>query len=144
MEPTFLALLQAQAGLTALVGAGTNARIYPLKLPQNPTFPAVTYQVISGPRDYTQQGRDGVVTYRVQCNLYARTYDGVRQLRDAFERSLSGLYNVVVGSPPGRVQGVFILNERDIYESALDQLPPGGPYRKIIDLSVTLPQPPAP
>lgn len=141
MEDTFVTMIQAQPAITALVGAGTNARIFPLVLPQDPTFPCMTYQVISGPRDYTQDGADGVVRFRVQCNLYGATYAQVKGLRDALEGSVSGLHNQSFGSPAVKVKGVFLTNERDTYEQVLAQLPPGSPYRKSIDLMVTLEHP---
>lgn len=141
MENTFVAMLEAQPAITALVGAGANARIYPVVLPQNPDFPCMSYQVISGARDYTQDGRDNVTRFRVQCNLYGATYASAKALRDALETSVSGLHNHVYGSPPVKVKGVFITNERDTYEQALAQFPPGAPYRKSVDLMVTLAHP---
>lgn len=141
MEDTFKAMVEAQGAVTALIGSGNDTRLFPVTLPQDPTFPAMTYQIISGPRDYTQDGPDGVVRFRVQCNLYALTYSAVKALRDALETSLSGLNNLDFGSPPVRVKGVFITNERDTYEQALSQLPPGAPYRKSVDLMVTVRHP---
>jgi len=141
MEDTFVAMLEAQPAVTALVGSGADARIFPVTLPQDPTFPCLTYQVISGARDYVQDGADGVVRFRVQCNLYGATYAQVKALRDALETSVSGLHTQSFGSPPVKVKGVFLTNERDTYEQALAQLPPGSPYRKTIDLMVTLDHP---
>ena len=141
MEDTFVAMIQAQAPVTALIGSGVNARCFPVTLPQDPTFPCMTYQIISGPRDYTQEGADGVVRFRVQLSLYGSTYAQAKALRDALETSLSGLYNQSFGSPAVKVKGVFLTNERDTYEQALAQLPPGSPYRKTVDLMVTLRHP---
>lgn len=138
METTFLAMVEQQTAITALVGSGVDTRLYPLKLPQKPTFPAITYQVISGPRAYTQDGPDRVTTFRVQANLYGGSYDQCVALRDAVRDSLSGLNNQAFGSPPVKVKGVFIANERDTYEEGLDQTPDGGPYRKSVDLLVTV------
>lgn len=141
MEDTFVSLLQAQPAITALIGSGVNARLFPVILPQDPIFPCLSYQIISGPRDYTQDGADGVVRFRVQCNLYGSTYAQVKALRDALESSVSGLHNQSFGSPSVKVKGVFITNERDTFEQALSQLPPGAPYRKSVDLMITLEHP---
>lgn len=138
MEETFIDMLQATASITTLVGSGDDARIYPLLLPQAPVFPAITYQVISGPRDYTQDGADRVVTWRVQANCYGNDYAEAKALRDAFDKDISGLYNRAFGSPPVVVQGCFIDNERDFYEEALAVLPNGIPYRKTLDLLFTV------
>lgn len=141
MEDTFVAMIEAQAGVTALIGSGTATRLYPVVLPQNPTFPAITYQIISGPRDYTQDGPDGVVRFRVQCNCYGATYASAKALRDALESAISGLNNVSYGSPSVVVKGVFVTNERDVYEQALTQMGADVPYRKSIDLFVTVEHP---
>lgn len=122
----------AQTGITALIAD----RIYPVILPQAPEFPCCTYQLISGPRDYTQDGPDGVTTFRIQTNLYGNTYSDVKALKDAFEDALSGFYNHRVGSPPIKIQGVFMDNERDLYESGLDEVGPRI-FTKAIDFLVT-------
>ena len=141
MEDTLVSMIEAQAPITALIGSGNDARFYPLVLPQDPVYPAITYQVISGPRDYTQDGADGVVRFRVQFNLYGANYAEAKALRDAVETTLSGLNNEPFGSPPVIVKGVFLTNERDTYEQALAQLPPGAPYRKTVDLMFTVDHP---
>lgn len=141
MEDTFVAMVQAQAPITALIGSGADTRLFPLKLPQSPTFPAMTYQIISAPRNYTQDGADRVVRFRVQCNLYGADYAQAKALRDALESSVSGLNNTAFGSPPVKVKGVFLTNERDTYEQALDADPAGAPYRKSVDLMVSLVHP---
>jgi hypothetical protein len=48
VEEALFSYLSTYAGLAALVGT----RIYPILLPQNPTLPAVTYQMISGIDDH--------------------------------------------------------------------------------------------
>lgn len=57
--------LLAHAGVAALVydAAGTDPfkeRVYPAVLPQGPTFPAITYEVIGGPRANTFGGPGGL------------------------------------------------------------------------------------
>jgi hypothetical protein len=138
IETTLVAMLEAQAAVTALVDSGEAARIYPEKLPQNGTLPAITYQIVSGPRDYTQDGPDRVVTFRIQLDIYGATAAAAIALRDAIESSISGKHNVRFGSPSVKVQGVFINNERSRYDAQLDVDPAGGPYRKILDLSITI------
>lgn len=139
IETAFKAMVEAQAGITALIGSGVDARLYPEILPQNPVYPAMTYQVISGPRAYHQDGADGTTTFRVQVDMYDTDADGLVALRDAVEAALSGLYNeTFLQSPPVVVQGVFIINERSGFLSVVNSTPPGAPYRKIMDLAVTV------
>jgi len=116
--------------------AGVSGRIYPVKLPQNPTYPALTYQVITGPRDYTQDGPDGATRFRVQIDIRDTTYTGCRTVRDALVGGVSGLNHEPFGSPAVEVLGCFIDSERDFYESALDAARPEV-FRKSMDLFVT-------
>ena len=62
--------LKAVAGLTALVGQ----RIYPILLPHNATFPAVTHQQISGPRVTRLNSDPGVVEGRWQVDSWGETH----------------------------------------------------------------------
>ncbi len=137
MERTFIAMIAAQAPITALIGSGADCRLYPSVMPQNPTFPALVYQLVSGPRDYTQDGPDGVTTFRMQLVCYSPDHAQVVALRDAIEATLSGLYNQSFGSPAVKVQGCFIAAERDGFDPELGEAGPAL-YPKIIDLMVTL------
>ena len=139
MEQAFVAMILAQAGITSLIGTGANARLYALLLPQKFTRPALTYQVISGPRDYTQDGPDGVITFRIQLDLWADSYADLVTLRDAIAIAISGLHHLPFGSPAVMIHGVFIGAERDFYEGAFNT---PGPrlFRKALDLMVTADQ----
>lgn len=124
--------------LRALIAyhAGVDDRIYPVKLPQNPTLPAITYQIISGLRGYTQDGKDGVTDYRVQINIDAYSYAECRTVRDAIAAGISGVSHESFGSPSVELLKVFIDSERDAFQSAVDA---EGPeiFRKSLDLLVT-------
>lgn len=133
MEQALRAFLLSYSAITDLIGT----RIYPDILPQDPTYPAITYQEISGPRDYTQQGADGVTTYRVQLDLWANTFEEVIPLRDAVEASVSGVHHVEHGSPAMIIHGAFIDDSRSGFASALDDTST-APYRKGFDLRITV------
>ena len=80
--------LSSHAGLSALVGD----RIYPLRLPQNPTLPAVVYQRISGQRlQNLDRNTDGPQRIRVQLTAWAEDVDTANsvaeQVRLAMEAS---------------------------------------------------------
>lgn len=74
------------AGLTALV----SARIYPVKLPQKPDYPAVTFTQVSVVRDHAMVSDPNIVEARYQFDAWAETKiaaDAVReQLRAALKR----------------------------------------------------------
>ena len=74
--------MSAGAVIFARLANGTTAqsRVYPLLLPQSPTFPAVTYQQISALPMHAM-GKDGsVVRVRVQVNSWGKTYAEARTL----------------------------------------------------------------
>lgn len=69
-EATQLSTLLGSTDVTDIVGD----RIYPSALPSNPTLPAVTYTLISSPRDVTQTG-SGLTRPRYRWDCWAETYD---------------------------------------------------------------------
>ncbi len=91
-------------GVAALIGD----RIYPVKLPQNPTYPAITYFQVSGSPIYTKQGRHGTRP-RVQISCWAKSYTTVKQLAAA-----------VVAAMDGYARENLNQNEFDIYEEAAE------------------------
>ena len=103
------ARLVAHAGTTALVGT----RVYPLRLPQGPTYPAIRYQVISAPREHAMGADTGTVHARVQVDCWATTYAGAKALAAQVILALSrwgGTSGGVV------VEHVFLENEIDRFE----------------------------
>lgn len=110
MEEAFRECVLAQPAVSALLGP----RLYPMEFPQDPTFPAATYQTISGPREYTQDGPDRVTRFRVQMRIRATTPDGANAVRNAFKNSAAhGVINELFGgSPPTtKLLAIFIDNE---------------------------------
>lgn len=101
--------LLADATLTTLIGT----RMYPLVLPQDPTVPAITYQIISGHRFHSTDGACGLSTPRIQYDCWAATYLEVESLFEALRKRLDG-YQGLAGS--SQVQAAFFESERDDYE----------------------------
>lgn len=100
------------ARLNASTAAGS--RIYPLMLPQNPTYPAVTFQQISAIATHAM-GQDGPITrIRMQVNSWGSTY--------ATARSLAGEVEALLKRFRGTAAGIVILdvlldNELETFES---------------------------
>ena len=65
------------------------SRIYPLRMPTNPTLPAIEYSFISGFNTPTMN-TNGVQKYRVEVNCYGTTYLAAISLRSAVVKALSG------------------------------------------------------
>ena len=97
-------------------------RVFPLVLPDTSRlFPSVVYQVIDAPRDYNQEGDGRTVLARVQLRLYAETYQGVVDLRNAFVDAYSGTKPAAFGSPAVHLHGWFVENESDDFAAALQE-----------------------
>ena len=69
--------------VTAITGDGTlaaliAARLYPARLPDDVTFPAMAYSVVS----QTPSASEGCTRSRVQIDSYAASYAVLKSLRD--------------------------------------------------------------
>lgn len=84
-------------------------RVYPSRLPQSVTLPALTYRQVSGPRDYTHDGPSGLVNSRYQVTCWAESTLSAKQLADLVRQDLDA---------SGRQIGdrLMLQNQVDIYE----------------------------
>lgn len=125
--------------IRAALSMGSPGDVYPLVLPQgyDGTYTAVTYQVITAPRDYTQEGADGVTIFRIQTNVWNGNYDTLLAARDAMAAAMSGAYDVTFDGL--KIQGCFIDNESDDIAGEIDT---PGPrlFGKRLDWMVTAEQ----
>lgn len=113
IEEALVSILKAHAGLNALV----SGRVYPVLLPQPPTLPAVTYQLISDERDYTLDGDDGTRTASFQVSCWGDGTNGFRNARDAATQvvnALSGYRGTVSGT---EILSCLQTNRTHLYES---------------------------
>jgi len=90
------------------------SRIYPLILPQQPTYPAITYQTISSVRTHAMGQDSQVVRVRMQVNCWGRTYAEAHALARQVTTQLSRFKGEVSGIT---VLDVLLDNELDTYES---------------------------
>ena len=119
IETDIRARLLADAGVSAIVGT----RIYAVILPQDPTYPAASYQRISGPRMQELAGATDRAMARIQIDSWAVTYAGAQSLAAAIRESLNGF----IGTLTTHHAVIRLDNERDWYESE------AGVYRVIQD-----------
>lgn len=108
------------------VAAVVADRIHPMRMPQPPTLPAIVYQKIAGPRDYTHDGPSGLVDARVQFSCWDETYAGAKTLADKVRRAVSGFSGLMGGGV--NVDSAFIENEIDDEDDEDSAL-----YRTILD-----------
>lgn len=107
-------LLAADSGVSALV----SSRIYPLRLPQNATLPAVVLFTIDGPRQSTFDGPNGLVQSRVQVDCYGGEMGGgayidMHSVLTAVRKALNGYSGTSAGVS---IRSVQMDSERDLLE----------------------------
>lgn len=78
--------LSGLAAVTNLIGD----RLYPVNLPQNPTYPALTYTQISEISIVAHDGAGDLMMCRFQFDCFALSYAGVKALARALRRALDG------------------------------------------------------
>lgn len=83
------AALVASSQVSGVVGA----RIYPMRMPQNVTFPAVVLGEVSNVPANTLAGEAGttLTTTRLQVDVYAKTYSEAASVADLVDAALTRL-----------------------------------------------------
>jgi len=89
-------------------------RVYPMKLPQGWTLPAITYQRISGERAHCLNGPSGRARPRFQIDCWAEDYDGAKDLSDKVRLCLDGFKGDI--NTESDVGGITLEGDRDIWE----------------------------
>lgn len=125
VETEIRARLAADGTVSGLVGT----RIYPLRLPQAPTYPAISYRRVSGVRLHDLDGTSGRGMPRIEIDSWADTYVGVQALAAAIRQSLDGFNGTLT-----TIKAVIKLdNELDLSEDE----PEPDIYRIMQDYRVT-------
>lgn len=110
--------LNTFAGVTALVAS----RIYPLVLPQEPTYPAITFSRVSSQRIEGVYTDYGMARVRIQITCWALTYDSAKavaeQVRIALERYGTAVSGTLIAGVT--VYDIHMGSEADAYEPTLD------------------------
>lgn len=116
--------------LAGEAGALVGTRVYPHRLPQPPTYRAITYQRISS------SGQDGSSTLRetrFQLDCWSQTYEGVVELATAVKTAMEEWHDV--SETPG-VLWARVVNEID--DADPEATTPGqGIYRVMVDVMLT-------
>lgn len=91
------------------VSGKISSRMYPLKLPQNPTYPAVVYRKISGSRHHDID----IAMPRIQYSCFASKYLDAKDLADAIRKELQRYKGYLSGIP---IKQIVFEGEQDFYE----------------------------
>lgn len=103
------------ATLAALVGS----RVYPVRLPQAPTLPAVTYQRASTRFVGSHGGTDGLGVVRYQLTAFADTYEEASAVAEAVRLAIEGWSDPSGGVD--RVQAAIPTNQVDLIDPETDR-----------------------
>lgn len=115
LEEAVYSRLNGNAGVSAIVGT----RIYPEKIPQEATLPAVAYARISARRARSHSGPGGLARPRIQVTCVAASYSEAKALAAATRKALDG---IGVGGPVTvggvEVHGSWLDTDADEYGDA--------------------------
>jgi hypothetical protein len=111
--------LVADPAVAALVGD----RVYPVIAPASAAIPFITWRRQAVQREATLSGPSGIATVTLAVDMYATTYEAVRELADRCRAVLDG-FNGALGNWIS-VRNVSLLNESDGFvQLAGGDLPP--------------------
>ena len=107
----------------AAVAAIVVDRVYPKRLPQKPSYPAIVYHRVGTARPMHMGGVDGYAEARFQLDAMARSFAEARELGEAIRLALAGYRGAMgaAGAEPGvQVYGVFTEGELDDYDDEFE------------------------
>lgn len=123
LETAIISLINADVTLVGLL----STRWYPLRLPENPTYPSGTYQQISDLNISSHQGNSNLADTRLQLTIWTTKYSDGVTIRDELKRVLRD-FKGTVGSD--RLDRVEWANDLTMLE------PETQKHQRVIDLLV--------
>lgn len=118
---TLAAILGADPDVAAIVGD----RIYPVTMPDAPTYDLIVLTKASGVGNYDLVGDVGVEGARVQVDCHSdKGASACIALKTAVRRALSGYRGGPTSSEPCAIQGIFCINDFDLTEPATERAGP--------------------
>lgn len=118
LEKKIFASLSGASAVTTICAS----RIYPLILPQNPTYPAITYQRVAGRRENDiTNGYVGMENAIVQMDAWATSFETAASLSSAI---------IVTVCAANSFKALAMNSPLDIYEDDIQA------YRRSVDISI--------
>ncbi|RYF64040.1 MAG: DUF3168 domain-containing protein [Comamonadaceae bacterium] len=117
-EKVIVALLKANAGLTALVPV---ASIYPETVPQGAALPALAYTQVSGVELPNISGRGATTTVnsRIQVSVVTKSYPAKKTILAAVRAACNNRRGLIAGVPVLNVRRELVGPDLDNAELAL-------------------------
>lgn len=103
-------------------------KVYPSRLPQDVTLPAVMYRRISGQRIRSIDGATGLAKPRFELNAYAESYVEAKNLANEMRTLFDGFRGVIGAGT--LVENIVFDNDQDTFDDDT------GLERVIIDVGV--------
>ena len=110
LEEGMYSYITGLAAISALIGSGDDARMYPNELPQNPTYPAIVYHLISTNDLMAHDGATDFMKKRLQFDCFGETYGSAKNLAKILRQQINGQSGALGGIT---VHGIFFKNEQD-------------------------------
>lgn len=116
------------------LAAALGTRVYPIKLPQTVTYPAMTIQKISGSALAPLKGRASLARPRFQCDVWTREGDGnasaeVQRIGQLLSDRLEGAVFTVQDEDVSPAEALIVAlefdNDQETYETDVE----GGFFR---------------
>ena len=126
MLSDLVSFLGQQSAITSIV----STRVYPVRLPQKPTLPALSYTQISAVRVKDLSGPAGKARRRIQIDSWATTAKGARDLADAVRQAVEPFYGSWADTEVGSIS---LDNEFETFEEEAGTV---GLYRVMQDYIV--------
>ena len=114
VEKRIFSRLSSSAAVYGLV----KNRIYPDALPHKPTYPAITYQLVSSEFEHAFGSDPGNITSRYQVTFWDKTHSGAVAGREAVEEALSR-YRTATGAPT--ISDTFQEGQNNFLDDGRDQ-----------------------
>lgn len=132
-ESSVVYALNASATVSAVIGAN----VYPVAIPEEAGLPALSYRVLSKPRERTLDGPSGIAAARLELVCRSHNYADVKAVKDAI-RKLFAAVPLTLGSVS--VIECKLDDESDEYEEPLESSD-RGTYHTSIDFLMRFREP---
>lgn len=127
VEDVLIDRIRNTDGVTSLIGTSSSCRFYAVKLPQEPTYPACTYSVVSAPAVSAMVSDTGIRRARFSVSCWASTYevavDLCTQVRKALQR-YAGTFQSV------EILQIWVITHLDLYSDEAQV------FQRVIDFQV--------
>lgn len=110
VEKALFAILKGNADLVAVV---PSSRMYADHLPQNPTYPAITYQLVSEELPHNHDRSAGPTRARFQISCWSQTKPQAAQVRELVKGVLVAYKGTAASI---NVQGIFYLGTTSLWD----------------------------